>query len=103
MIKVTVTRSRWGSVRTLKVYNHGDPIVCAAVSVLVLSTVNSIEALTDEKFNCNYAEEGGFLEIKFLEETLGRDARLLTDSLMLGLQSISEEYPSNITIEEVAT
>jgi len=103
MIKVSVTRSRWGNIRTLKVSNHGDPIVCAAVSVLVLNTVNSLEALTDEKFSCNYAEEGGFLEIEFSEETLGRDARLLTDSLMLGLKSISEEYPGNIIIEEVAT
>jgi len=103
MIKISVTRSRWGSICALKVHNHGDPIVCAAVSVLVLNTVNSIEALTNEKFSCDFAEEGGFLEIQFSEETLGRDALLLTDSLMLGLKSILEEYPSNIIIEEVAT
>lgn len=102
MIKVSVTKGRQGDIRTLKVRNHGDPIVCAAVSVLVLNTVNSIEALTDEKFSCNYAEEGGFLEISFQDTPLGRDARLLTDSLMLGLKSIIEEYPGNIRIEEVA-
>ena len=102
MINVSVTRGRQGGVGRLKVHNHGDPIVCAAVSMLVINTVNSIEALTDEKFTCDYAQEGGFLEISFPGETLGHDARLLTDSLMLGLKSISEEYPGNIIIEEAS-
>jgi len=102
MINVSVTRNRQGDVRELKVRNHGDSIACSAVSALVLNAVNSVEALTDERFTCEYAEEGGFLEITFpdAQSGLGRDARLLTASLMLGLRSVLEEYPQHIVIDD---
>ena len=104
MINVSVTRSLRGDVCALRVRSHGDPVVCAAVSALVLNAVNSVEALTDEHFSCEYAEEGGFLEITFpgAQSGLGRDARLLTTSLMLGLQSVMQEYPDDIIIEDKA-
>jgi len=103
MINVLVTRGRQGDILALKVYSHGESIVCAAVSALVLNAVNSIEALTDEAFTCGYVEEGGFLEIRFLNAeagVLGHDARLLVSSLMLGLESVSAEYPDSITIDD---
>ena len=102
MIKVSVTRNRQGDVQALNVRSHGDPMVCAAVSALALNTVNSLDELTDERFTCEYAEEGGFLEIKFPDAKvgLGYDARLLTASLMLGLRSILEEHPNDIIIED---
>ncbi|MCL2618098.1 MAG: ribosomal-processing cysteine protease Prp [Defluviitaleaceae bacterium] len=103
MINVSVARSCAGDVQALRLHNHGDPVVCAAVSALVLNAVNSIDALTDERFTCNYNEQGGFLEIEFQNEAgkLGRDARLLTESLMLGLRSIAQEYPGDISITAV--
>ncbi|MCL2674384.1 MAG: ribosomal-processing cysteine protease Prp [Defluviitaleaceae bacterium] len=98
MIKVSVTRGRQGDVRKLKVSNHGHPIVCAAVSMLVTNAINSIEKFTDEEFSYNYNKKGEFLEVVFHCEPMGDDARLLTDSLMLGLHMISKEYPDNIMI-----
>ena len=106
MIKVTVTRSRRGDIVALKVSNHGAPLVCAAVSALVINAVNSLKTLTEENFSCEYVEEGGLLEVIFQgshESGLGRDARLLTASLMLGLRSVLEEYPSDIVIEDKET
>ena len=105
MINVSVTRSLSGDVCALSVRSHGDPIVCAAVSALVLNAVNSIDALTDERFTCEYREEGGLLEIEFLDthSGLSHDTKLLTASLMLGLRSISEQYPNDIVIEEATT
>ena len=102
MINVSVTRSRRGDVCALRVRNHGDPVVCAAVSALVINSVNSVEALTDERFTCEYVEEGGFLEIAFPDAQLGlgHDARLLLSSLMLGLNAVSAEYPDSIIIED---
>ena len=67
----------------------GYDIFCAAVSALVINTVNSIEAFTDDHFE---VEEGnGHLFFK-LKGTAGEKSLLLLDSLALGLRSIGETY-----------
>jgi len=80
------------------VKNHGESFVCAAVSMLVLNTVNSIEALTDARFSCNYQEEGGFVSFS-LDNPAHHDAGLLLRSMMLGLESVRDSYPDEISIE----
>ncbi|MCL2616973.1 MAG: ribosomal-processing cysteine protease Prp [Defluviitaleaceae bacterium] len=103
MIDVLVERGERGYICLLKVRNHGESIVCAAVSALVLNSVNSIDAFTDEGFTCEYEEEGGYLKIAFPHaeiDELGHDAALLINSLMLGLRAIAAEYPSDITISD---
>lgn len=70
---------------------HGKDIVCAAVSVLTLNSLNSIEVFCKDKFEVITDEEGGFLKADFKEE-LSREAKLLLDSLMLGLDGIEMEY-----------
>ena len=45
----------------------GQDIVCAAVSALIITTVNSLEKFTDDKFDVQ--EKDGFIsEIIFLNE-----------------------------------
>ena len=73
---------------------EGEDIICAAVSVLALNTVNSIEALTDVKPVCSM--EDGYLsceisDLRNMKKTYP-DVTLLLDSLALGLQSIAESY-----------
>ena len=74
--------------------DEGEDIICAAVSVLALNTVNSIEALTDVTPICSM--EDGFLscEIPVLRDMNEKypDVTLLLDSLALGLKSIAESY-----------
>ena len=41
----------------------GQDIVCAAVSALIITTVNSLEKFTDDKFDVQ--EEDGFVSIHF--------------------------------------
>ena len=80
----------------------GRDIVCAAVTALSFNTVNSIEALTDVKF-CAEQGEDGYLKL-MLEENPSSDVELLLQSLLLGLQSIQEEYGEKhikIRFEEV--
>ncbi len=70
---------------------YGEDIVCAAVSVLVLNTINSIETFTDDHFTCDAHEDGGYIKFQ-LEDTISNDSKLLLNSLVLGLQGVSEEY-----------
>jgi len=69
----------------------GQDIVCAAVSVLVINTANSISLLTDEKIEVNMSDETDIIEWKFLG-TPEHDAVLLMDSMVLGLQEIERNY-----------
>jgi Predicted ribosomal protein len=81
----------------------GNDIVCAAVSTLVLNTINSIEAFTDDEFEGSLEEEGGGIEFQFTENP-SQSASLLMDSMILGIQKIKESYNNEymkLTFEEV--
>ena len=69
----------------------GQDIICAAVSVLAQNTVNSIEQFTDDTFSGEIDEKTGSLAVSF-PHGVGKDSRLLLDSMVLGLTSIAEEY-----------
>ena len=88
---------------------YGSDIVCSAVSVLIINTMNSIESLTDAKFSQSVVpadgeEENGEIhgvEYQLLEAT--PEAVLLMKSLVLGLAQIREEYEEfiSVAVEEV--
>ena len=67
----------------------GQDIVCAAVSALIITTVNSLEEFTDDKFDVQ--EKDGFVSIHF-RNNLSERAMLLMDSLLLGLTEIAGSY-----------
>ena len=69
----------------------GQDIVCAAVSVLVINTFNSIERFTDDDFSCEAAENGGYLSMVFSED-ISDKSKLLLDSMLLGLDEIQKQY-----------
>ena len=104
MISVTISRNPAGRIYGFSVLNHSKSDVCAAVSLLTLNTVNSIEALTDETFNCDYNPEGGFLQVELPRVKEGLEspsAGLLLDAMALGLHSVKENYSNEIEIEDV--
>ena len=70
---------------------YGEDIVCAAVSMLVINTVNSIEALTDEGYTLEHKEEGGYVKLLF-KEAPGERASLLVESMILGLKDVRSQY-----------
>lgn len=69
---------------------EGYDIVCAAVSVLTVNTINSIEKFTDDAFKAEAAD--GMVRWKFTELPLSKEAKLLMDALVLGLEDIQENY-----------
>jgi len=102
MIKATITRDKIGNISGFTVTNHGDSLVCAAVSMLVLNTVNSLEAFAEDDFHCDYNEEGGFLAFALKNPATGSCcAQTLLNALALGLSSTNEQYAGSIKIRNI--
>jgi len=102
MITATILRNAQSEIIGFTVENHGESIVCAAVSMLVLNTVNSIEFLTEDNFTCDYNENGGYLKFS-LSDPSSKTAGIgiLLDAMFLGLTSAKKEYPEEIEIKEI--
>lgn len=98
MIEVRIKRDAQDRISSVSVKNHGDPIVCAAVSILLLNTVNSVEAFTDALFSYSGLEDGGDSTYTIAEYDKEGKAELLMNSLVLGYKSIEKEYGNEIVV-----
>ncbi|MEY8441247.1 ribosomal-processing cysteine protease Prp [Lactobacillaceae bacterium 24-114] len=77
---------------------YGQDIVCAAVSVLSISTINGLEQVaktnpTVESDNDN----GGFLKVTSIN--LGHDSQVIMQTFFNGMQDVAESYPQNIELK----
>ncbi len=105
MIKATIYKTDRHEYAGFDISGHaeysesGSDIVCAAVSAIVINTINSIDKFTDDKTNCVSDEESGAIEFRF-GQIPSHDASLLLDSMVLGLEQIedSSEYEPYIDI-----
>ena len=104
MIRVSICRNSGGQIYGFTARNHGRGIVCAAVSALILNAVNSIEAFTEEAMSVETPEnDTGYIRLRLPAAESGnggREADLLLSSMLLGLNHIREQYPSQILIED---
>jgi hypothetical protein len=82
----------------VNVVDHGDPIVCSAVSILMLNCANSIEEFTNAGFEVELDPDGGNMTLEVTEFDDKGKAKLLLDSLVLGLRSVAESYDAEIRI-----
>ena len=82
----------------------GEDIICAAVSVLVINTLNSIEAFAGDEVSFMSDEESGMISYH-LTKNPSKEAGLLLNSMILGLQNMvdDENYTDyiDLTFEEV--
>lgn len=101
MIKAIVTKKS-GEYYRFECSGHagfakkGKDIVCASVSVLTTNTINSIESLTDTDFTGG--ADDGYIEWEF-PNGCNKETQLLMDSLVLGLDQISNEYKNYLKLE----
>ena len=97
MTTITIYKSKQGEYKRLTCKGHagyaraGKDIVCAAVSALVITTINSLEELTHEAMEITTDEKEGVIDCSF-QETVSKEGVLLMDSLTLGLKSIVGDY-----------
>lgn len=83
---------------------EGEDIVCSAVTVLVINTINAIESFTDCHIICEAdVEKGGFVNLELPEIKAGEeshDATLLLNTMYMGLTDIKKDYSKYITITD---
>jgi uncharacterized protein YsxB (DUF464 family) len=71
--------------------DYGNDIVCSAISVLTINTINSIDNLTDDEIDVFQDEDKGIIRFSFVSEP-SHDAELLVRSFELGIESIYQQY-----------
>ena len=74
----------------------GQDIVCAAVSVLVQTLIQSVESLTTDKIE--YDMQPGTVVIKFW--CLSDQSKVLIDAFFIGIEGIAEAHPDNVRLTE---
>lgn len=110
MIKITVYKNKKGDINGLlcsghaEYAEHGKDIVCSAVSVLILNTINSIEAFTSQNFTLDIDKEnGGYILFKLNnkgDSKTNHDTALLLRTLKKGLTDLEASYGKYIQVKE---
>ena len=98
MIKVTIYKEHNDSVSEND-FNKIDPgkdIVCSAVSILVINTVNSLDAFTESTCEIETDDDMGYINCYIKNPTA--DSELLMKSLVLGLEGIKDSYGEYVEI-----
>ena len=93
-----ITVKRWENGISIKGHAHYAPrgydIVCAGVSTLAQTLIQSFEELTSDKIE--YVMSSGTIDVKF--GNLSTCAQTLVDSFFVGAQMIADEYPEYVQI-----
>ncbi|ALV20746.1 ribosomal-processing cysteine protease Prp [Carnobacterium antarcticum] len=103
MIYVTIEKNEQDEIALFNVEGHagyapsGRDIVCAAVSALVVATVNGLEVLTDASID--KAVSSGFTKVFINKPT--SSSNILLRSMVMSLEGIQEEYPDNLVINTI--
>ena len=97
MTTITIIKSKNGEYKEVICSGHagyaeaGEDIVCSAISMLVINTLNSLDCLTNTRVELQSDEADGLIDFK-LAGVPDKGGILLLDSMVLGLQSVVEEY-----------
>ena len=109
MTNIIIRKNTDGEFRGFKLEGHagsgeyGKDIVCAAISMLTINTVNSLEKFTDDVFTCDANPERGYIEV-VSENGFSEEGELLLKSFELGITAVYKQYGNeflNIKFEEV--
>jgi len=101
MIEVTIYKTKGHEYAGFDVEGHagyahkGQDIVCAAVSILVINTINAIGRLTEDKTSLVQCEERGQIHFRFATYA-SHDAHILMHAMILGLESIQDDLESRL-------
>lgn len=111
MIKITVFRNPKEQITAFTVDGHagfaakGEDIVCAAVSVLTIGTVNALADLLHIPLTVQAQEEDGFLHCVIptdLDEKRAEKAQLLLEAMLHSLKGVAAEYKEHVCIHQEA-
>ena len=95
MTSVRIVKSKLTGYKSFEVSGHsgyaeaGSDIVCAAISILTINTMNAIEQFTDVDFTQEVDEEA--CSIRFMVEEPTNETTLLLETMVLGLQTLEDD------------
>lgn len=98
MIKATFQLNKSKQITGYRISGHalflpkGMDIVCAGVSALTIAITNELR----KDISVNHGN--GFISVSEVQPSLFNIT--LTHALLSGLQSIAEQYPDNLTVEQ---
>ena len=98
MIEAILSKDTQGDIRGFSISNHGETRACAAVSMLAINTINSIELFTEDDITYEYDEDGGYLKFALTDYAASESAGVLLKALELGLNHVRELYPEEIIV-----
>lgn len=112
MIKVIVFNSPFNQRIGFEIYGHagyaphGEDIVCAAVSILGYTTLNSLSEVAEVsplQMQVDIDDKIGYMKVlvdeKIIEDPTKGNVQTVLNTLIVGLKTIIESYPKYITIE----
>ncbi|HIV17209.1 MAG TPA: ribosomal-processing cysteine protease Prp [Candidatus Alectryocaccobium stercorigallinarum] len=112
MTEITFYQTETGDIIGFRSEGHsgyadqGEDIVCAAISALVINTINSINELTEDEMDVDIDEDEGYIDASFFDAP-GKEAQLLLKSLALGLTNMEDDEAVtefiDVIFEEVRT
>ena len=108
MTKITIYQDKQKDAIGFEMKGHagygesGSDIVCAAISILACTAYNSIETYTDDTFGYEEREEAAYMKF-ILTEHAGKEAKLILNSMTLGLSQLAKQYQKylKLTFKEV--
>lgn len=108
MINIELTTDSNKRIIKVESIGHGDydtygkDIVCSAVSVYLINTINTLEEIIKVGSNINYNIDSGFYILNVNYESMdnnnAKDVELILNSLKLALESIKKEYKKYISL-----
>ena len=110
MIQITIFQNDKNECMGFQTSGHaefsdpGKDVVCSAVSILMINTINAIESFTSDDFSGFSDEEEGIISWN-LNHRPSKETDLLLNTMILGLETMAsdENYAEYIelTFEEV--
>ncbi|MDY2700495.1 MAG: ribosomal-processing cysteine protease Prp [Suilimivivens sp.] len=97
MTTITIMKSKNGEYKRVTCEGHagyadaGEDIVCSAISILVINTINSLDVLTDVQMEVTSDQEKGLIDCRLIGNS-DLSSTLLIDSMVLGLQNVVSQY-----------
>lgn len=108
MTAVTLVKAKDGSVLKCKALGHagfaekGKDIVCSAVTVLMRTAIQVLSDTSGIEFDTDTSTRGlltFMVETKKSDPVLQERISTIGDFLQKGFESLSEEFPENVTFE----
>ena len=96
MIRVVIGR-RDSYINMIRISGHaeyddyGKDIICSAMSMLAINTVNSLQFIAEETFDVEQDEDEGLISAEF-DHKPNEKAEILLASFELGVQGVIDQY-----------